>query len=74
MLSLPEGQHFLFALVSNNRKRNSWRNTGPDEMTEQAARELQEETGVADVYLEQLYTFSDVGRAPRARRNWEGIR
>ncbi|MBU5670682.1 NUDIX hydrolase [Paenibacillus brevis] len=38
----------------------------PDETTEQAAaRELQEETGVADVYLEQLYTFSDVGRDPR---------
>ncbi|MCM3702362.1 NUDIX hydrolase [Paenibacillus macerans] len=38
----------------------------PDETTEQAAaRELQEETGVDDVYLEQLYTFSDVGRDPR---------
>lgn len=38
----------------------------PDETTEQAAaRELEEETGVTDVYLEQLYTFSDVGRDPR---------
>lgn len=38
----------------------------PDETTEQAAaRELQEETGVSDVYLEQLYTFSDMGRDPR---------
>jgi len=38
----------------------------PDETTEQAAaRELSEETGVDDVYLEQLYTFSDVGRDPR---------
>ncbi|MEK5397749.1 NUDIX hydrolase [Paenibacillus sp. FSL K6-2859] len=38
----------------------------PDETTEQAAvRELHEETGVDDVYLEQLYTFSDVGRDPR---------
>ncbi|RUT36029.1 NUDIX hydrolase [Paenibacillus zeisoli] len=38
----------------------------PDETTEQAAaRELYEETGVADVYLEQLYTFSDIGRDPR---------
>ena len=37
-----------------------------NETTEQAAvRELQEETGVKDVYLEQLYTFSDVGRDPR---------
>ncbi|AJS59762.1 NUDIX domain-containing protein [Paenibacillus sp. IHBB 10380] len=38
----------------------------PNEATEQAAvRELREETGVDDVYLEQLYTFSDVGRDPR---------
>lgn len=38
----------------------------PDETTEQAAaRELREETGVDDVYLEQLYTFSDIGRDPR---------
>lgn len=39
----------------------------PNETTEQAAvRELHEETGVDDVYLEQLYTFSDIGRDPRA--------
>ncbi|WP_054955732.1 NUDIX hydrolase [Paenibacillus dakarensis] len=39
----------------------------PNETTEQAAvRELREETGVDDVYLEQLYTFSDIGRDPRA--------
>ncbi|WP_054023016.1 NUDIX hydrolase [Bacillus sp. FJAT-28004] len=38
----------------------------PEETTEQAAvRELREETGVDGVYLEQLYTFSDVGRDPR---------
>lgn len=38
----------------------------PTETTEQAAqRELREETGVDDVYLEQLYTFSDPGRDPR---------
>ncbi|WP_433946496.1 NUDIX hydrolase [Paenibacillus sp. SN-8-1] len=40
----------------------------PNETTEQAAaRELHEETGVRDVYLEQLYTFSDIGRDPRTR-------
>jgi 8-oxo-dGTP diphosphatase len=32
-----------------------------------AARELEEETGVTDVYLEQLYTFGDPGRDPRER-------
>ncbi len=38
----------------------------PDENTEQAAkRELLEETGVENIYLEQLYTFSDPGRDPR---------
>ncbi len=38
----------------------------PTETTEQAAqRELYEETGVEEVYLEQLYTFSDLGRDPR---------
>jgi 8-oxo-dGTP diphosphatase len=40
----------------------------PDESLEEAAtRELQEETGVRDVYLEQLYTFGDPGRDPRTR-------
>lgn len=38
----------------------------PEETTEQTAyRELREETGVNQVYLEQLYTFSQPGRDPR---------
>lgn len=38
----------------------------PTETTEQAARrELKEETGLDQVYLEQLYTFSNPGRDPR---------
>lgn len=32
-----------------------------------ALRELEEEAGVRDVYLEQLYTFGDPGRDPRGR-------
>jgi len=32
-----------------------------------ALRELQEETGLRDVYLEQLYTFGDPRRDPRGR-------
>jgi 8-oxo-dGTP diphosphatase len=40
----------------------------PDESLEETAlRELEEETGVRDVYLEQLYTFGDVDRDPRGR-------
>ena len=39
-----------------------------DETVEEAARrELEEETGVTDVYLEQLYTFSEPKRDPRER-------
>lgn len=32
-----------------------------------AARELEEETGVQDAYLEQLYTYGEPGRDPRGR-------
>jgi 8-oxo-dGTP diphosphatase len=40
----------------------------PDETLEEAARrELEEETGVARVYLEQLYTFGELERDPRER-------
>lgn len=39
-----------------------------DETLEEAAkRELKEETGVKDIYLEQLYTFGDPERDPRGR-------
>lgn len=39
-----------------------------DESLDQAARrELEEETGVRDVYLEQLYTFGNPKRDPRTR-------
>jgi 8-oxo-dGTP diphosphatase len=40
----------------------------PDETLEEAAeRELREETGVADTFMEQLATFSDIDRDPRGR-------
>jgi 8-oxo-dGTP diphosphatase len=40
----------------------------PDETLEEAAeRELREETGVTDTYMEQLATFSELDRDPRGR-------
>lgn len=39
-----------------------------DETVEEAARrELQEETGLCDIYLEQFHVFSELGRDPRGR-------
>ena len=41
---------------------------GADESVDTAAlRELQEETNIANVYLEQLYTFGEPSRDPRGR-------
>ena len=38
-----------------------------ESLEEAAKRELKEESNVDDVYLEQLFTFGDVNRAPRER-------
>lgn len=39
-----------------------------DEALEQTAmRELKEETGITNIFLEQLYTFSEINRDPRER-------
>lgn len=38
-----------------------------ESLSEAAFRELQEETGLDKVYLEQLYTFGEVDRDPRGR-------
>jgi len=38
-----------------------------ESVDEAARRELEEETGVRDVYLEQLYTFGEPNRDPRGR-------
>jgi 8-oxo-dGTP diphosphatase len=52
--------------------KNSWALPGgfvhPDESIEDAARrELREETGIENIYLEQLYTFGEIARDPRTR-------
>ena len=38
-----------------------------EDLEKAAKRELEEETGVKNVYLEQLYTFGEVKRDPRGR-------
>ncbi|HBN85348.1 MAG TPA: ADP-ribose pyrophosphatase [Clostridiales bacterium] len=38
-----------------------------ENLDQAAQRELQEETGIENLYMEQLYTFGDVGRDPRTR-------
>ncbi len=38
-----------------------------ESLEEAALRVTREKTGVSDIYLEQLYTFGDPGRDPRAR-------
>lgn len=38
-----------------------------ESLEEAAARELKEETDLSDIYMEQLFTFGDVGRDPRMR-------
>lgn len=38
-----------------------------ESLDEAAARELWEETNASGIYMEQLYTFGDVGRDPRTR-------
>lgn len=38
-----------------------------ESLKESALRELKEETGVSEVYLEQLHTYGEVGRDPRER-------
>jgi 8-oxo-dGTP diphosphatase len=41
---------------------------GPEESVDDAAlRELQEETNIGNIYLEQLYTFGEPNRDPRGR-------
>src|SRR3989338_9166676 len=41
---------------------------GPEESVDDAAlRELQEETNISRIYLEQLYTFGEPNRDPRGR-------
>lgn len=73
MMSLRQGELHVLLI-----KRRSWPFEGmwaipggfvnmQESLETAAKRELREETGVEDVYLEQLYTFGDPGRDPRTR-------
>lgn len=64
--------HVLLVQRRNWPYENHWAIPGGfvemDESLDDAARrELEEETGLRDVYLEQLYTFGTPGRDPRTR-------
>lgn len=66
----------VFKVLLINRKQHPFKDTwaipggfvNMDENLEEAAkRELKEETNIDNIYLEQLYTYGDVGRDPRTR-------
>ncbi len=66
------GLHILLVERGEGPFKGSWALPGGflrmEETIEQCAkRELKEETGLEDVYLEQFHVFSEVGRDPRER-------
>lgn len=66
------GLHVLLTPCSEPPFKNAWALPGSlmhmDESLEQtASRKLEELTGVVDSYLEQLYTYGEIGRHPRGR-------
>ena len=69
---LNEQLHVLLVRRESDPFQGMWALPGgmirANETLEDAARrQLQQKTGVRDVYLEQLYTFGDPGRDPRMR-------
>jgi len=74
IFGLDEGSKLKVLLIQRKNEpfKNCWALPGGfvdmDENLEQSAlRELEEETGVKNVFIEQLYTFGEPGRDPRGR-------
>lgn len=67
---IEDALHVLLIQRANDPFKGRWALPGGfldqgENLDECARRELAEETGVSGVYLEQLYSFGDVGRDPR---------
>jgi len=73
LLTAAEGSlHALLLRRSNHPEMGKWALPGGfvrlgESLDQAAARVLREKAGLADVFLEQLYTFGEPGRDPRTR-------
>jgi 8-oxo-dGTP diphosphatase len=74
IFGLDESQQLKVLLIRRKREpyANKWALPGgfvqmEESLEDAARRELKEETGVENVFMEQLYTFGSLGRDPRGR-------
>lgn len=74
IFGLDESQQLKVLLIRRKKDpyANKWALPGgfvqlEESLEDAARRELQEETGVENVFMEQLYTFGGLGRDPRGR-------
>ncbi|MCJ8347100.1 NUDIX hydrolase [bacterium] len=72
VLGIDDYQSIKVLLIQANSFENTWSLPGGrvqfnESIDQGAARKLFQETGLENVFLEQLYTFGDLGRDPRSR-------
>ncbi|HMQ89900.1 MAG TPA: NUDIX domain-containing protein [Flavilitoribacter sp.] len=74
IFGLDESDHLKVLLIQRGHEpfKDSWALPGgfvdmKEDLESAALRELEEETGVRDVFIEQLFTFGDPDRDPRGR-------
>jgi 8-oxo-dGTP diphosphatase len=74
IFGLDESHHLKVLLIQRKHPpfESAWALPGgfvnmEEDLETAALRELEEETGVRDVFIEQLYTFGEPGRDPRGR-------